>query len=181
MHRLAIRIQRAWKQPLTPADWLVTGRLLAGYGLLALVVGRGTGFLQLRALAAPPRRYLTLPLTLLVLPALSEEVIFRVLLVPHPAEPHSRSELLRAAGLSLALFVAWHPLNAWTLSPAARDVLTDRRFLSLATALGVVCTEAYRRTGSLWPPVLIHWLTVVVWMLFLGGGDRWQHEAPGKP
>jgi predicted Abi (CAAX) family protease len=28
---------------------------------------------------------------------------------------------------------------------------------------------AYRISGSLWPPILMHWITVLVWTMFLGG------------
>lgn len=171
------RLRRAWQQPVTCGGWVLTGRCLVGYGLFALIFGRRTGFLKLETLKAPRRRYVTLPLTLFMLPALGEEIVFRVLLVPHPTEPYTNARLLRTAGLSLTLFVVWHPLNGWVLSPDARDVLTDWRFLTLAAALGAVCTYAYRRTGSLWPPVLLHWLTVVLWMLLLGGGDRWQNSV----
>jgi len=28
---------------------------------------------------------------------------------------------------------------------------------------------AYRISASLWPPIVMHWITVVVWTMFLGG------------
>ena len=34
---------------------------------------------------------------------------------------------------------------------------------------GIGCGLARWRTGSLWPPVAIHWLMVVVWQTWLGG------------
>jgi predicted Abi (CAAX) family protease len=49
----------------------------------------------------------------------------------------------------------------------------------LLTVLGAVCTTAYRRTGSLWPPVLLHWVTVVCWMMLLGGRNRWSPLVQG--
>jgi len=46
--------------------------------------------------------------------------------------------------------------------PQARALFDDPRFLFQATLLGVACSLAYGFTGSLWPPVLIHWLAVVI-------------------
>ena len=33
----------------------------------------------------------------------------------------------------------------------------------------MVCSIGYILSRSLWVPVLIHWVTVVVWVSFLGG------------
>lgn len=41
-------------------------------------------------------------------------------------------------------------------------------FLLLTALLGGCCTLLYRRTHSLWPPVLLHGLVVAGWLLFLG-------------
>ena len=169
IHTCHERLARAWQTPLTARHWRMTGGLLMSYGLLAVPLGRRTGFLQPTLIAVPRTQYLVLPASLFVLPALSEEVLFRVLLVPHPTERRSRPWIMAETSLSLLLFVAWHPVNAWTFSPTARPILTDRRFLLLATLLGAVCTLAYRWTGSLWPPVLIHWLVVCGWVLCFGG------------
>jgi len=38
-----------------------------------------------------------------------------------------------------------------------------------AGLLGAACTGAYARTGSIWPPVAIHWLTVVLWKVLFAG------------
>jgi predicted Abi (CAAX) family protease len=46
-----------------------------------------------------------------------------------------------------------------------RTLLADPRFLVQVTLLGLACSLAYLVSGSIWPPVLIHWLTVVVWLL----------------
>ncbi len=42
-------------------------------------------------------------------------------------------------------------------------------FLVLAALLGIICSLAYIQSGSLWTPVMIHWLLVVVWLLLLVG------------
>jgi predicted Abi (CAAX) family protease len=67
--------------------------------------------------------------------------------------------------LSVGLFVAWHPLLAPTRRDPLRTLLKDPRFLVQVTLLGLACSLAYLVSGSIWPPVLIHWLTVVVWLL----------------
>jgi len=38
----------------------------------------------------------------------------------------------------------------------------------IVALLGLTCAVQRLRTGSLWLPMATHWLTVVVWNLFLG-------------
>jgi predicted Abi (CAAX) family protease len=73
------------------------------------------------------------------------------------------------ATLSLFLFVIYHPLNALTFFSQGRETFFDPIFLCLAAGLGIICTITYYQTGSLWLPVLIHWLVVVVWLLCFDG------------
>ncbi|WP_366517676.1 CPBP family glutamic-type intramembrane protease [uncultured Marinobacter sp.] len=35
--------------------------------------------------------------------------------------------------------------------------------------MGITCGYAYVLSRSIWVPVIIHWVTVTVWVLFLGG------------
>jgi predicted Abi (CAAX) family protease len=65
------------------------------------------------------------------------------------------------------MFLLHHPLNALTFYQAGSPT-----FLILANLLGLACTLVYWLTGSLWPPVLIHWIVVVVWLGWLGGLER---------
>jgi len=37
---------------------------------------------------------------------------------------------------------------------------------------------AYLISRSLWPPVLLHWITVVAWIILLGGQQLIVKEAP---
>jgi predicted Abi (CAAX) family protease len=109
-----------------------------------------------------------LPLVLLLTPGITEELAFRALPLPHPSERCSRQHQVVAGVLALTAFVLWHPLNGlWTAR--VWPVFTDPVFLTLAALLGAACTLAYLLSGSLWPPVLIHWASVVSWGLFLGG------------
>ncbi|MGA1262711.1 MAG: type II CAAX prenyl endopeptidase Rce1 family protein [Prochlorothrix sp.] len=125
----------------------------------------------------------------LVFPALFEEILFRVLplpvanpapIVPIPsldpisplAIPFFDLDLWLWPSLSLLLFILAHPLNALLFFPRRRPTFYNPTFLTLAGFLGLICTLAYLQSGSLWPPVFLHWLIVVVWLLLLGGCRR---------
>ena len=138
--------------------WWATLLLTLLFAAFALPLGLATGLLQPERAQTP-----ALPLTLrvLIFPSLAEELTFRVL--PPP----------RWAGPALVAYVLAHPLNAWLFaqffSSAARTVFYDPMFLLLAALLGGCCTLLYRRTRSLWPPVVLHALVVAGWLLLLGG------------
>lgn len=134
--------------------WAETLLALVGFAALALPLGLWGGLLEpTRApLAAPP-----LLLRAFFVPSLLEELLFRVL--PPP----------RWAPLALAAYVLAHPLNALLFVPGARGVFYNPAFLLLTLLLGAACSLLYRRTGSLWPPVVLHWLVVSTWLLLLGG------------
>lgn len=104
----------------------------------------------------------------LLVPCIAEEAFFRVLLNPHPREGPSYLSVLLSGALSVALFISWHPLNAWLLTPAVRPTFYKPGFLAIVAILGLLNQALYFRTGSVWPPVALHWLLVAVW-LTLGG------------
>ena len=89
---------------------------------------------------------------------------------------HTRQRLV-VAGLAvlalavgaLLLYVAAHPLNAILFRPGLRTLFESPAYLSLAALLGATCTAAYWISRSIWPPVLIHWLTVLAWLYLFGG------------
>src|SRR5262249_41525558 len=98
-------------------------------------------------------------------PALSEEGVFRGLLIPDATEaPRAALPIL----ISTALFTLWHVLEALWL-PNARLIFLRADFLCLAALLGLACAILRRRSGSLWTPVLLHWAAAVTWIGFLGG------------
>lgn len=102
----------------------------------------------------------------LLVPAFSEELVFRGLLTPTRGESgHDRWWLL--AGW--ATFVLWHLIEALTFMPGAAYLFLRPDFLACAGLLGAACALMRHRTGSLWPAVLLHGLTVFVWQVFLGG------------
>lgn len=137
--------------------------------IIALPIGLMTKLLHPGAPAIPALQLLTTALVVFVHPALVEEFIFRVLLLPRDARAVSRTRLVALVVTSLALYVASHPVNAILFRPQARALFESPAYLTLAALLGATCTAAYFVSRSIWPPVLIHWLTVVAWLFALGG------------
>lgn len=158
------RVLASLLPPFQPGDLGRSLLVLAGYGAVALGLGVASGFLSLPWQWPPLAEALPRLARLLLMPALVEELLFRVLLIPHPIEDFPWQPLLGWNALSLGLFVLYHPVAARLWYPQARDLFDDPRFLLQATLLGVACSLAYGYTGSLWPPVLIHWLAVVIWL-----------------
>jgi predicted Abi (CAAX) family protease len=76
------------------------------------------------------------------------------------------------SSLSLSLFIIYHPLNASLFYHQAQKLFRQPIFLFLAGLLGIACTISYSLTGSLWPPVIIHWLVVIIWLSLLGGQQQ---------
>ena len=95
-----------------------------------------------------------------VVPALAEELAFRGWL---------RRGAPISAVVSLLAYIVWHPLQTWLHLPFGRPEFLDPRFLSLIAWLGLACTLSRVRSGSIWPPVIIHWGIVVVWKALYGG------------
>ncbi|WP_259722270.1 type II CAAX prenyl endopeptidase Rce1 family protein [Synechococcus sp. CS-1328] len=184
---LLARTGSALLTPLTPAGVMLTAGLLVSYGAVALACGRRNGFL--------PRHWswprllpgLASSLALLPMPAIGEELLFRVALLPQPDSGTSLATGLAWGALSTGLFVLYHPLAAALWYPAARCVFNDGRFLSQCLGLAVVCLVAFATTGSLWPPVLIHWLAVSLWLgplegrlIFMGRPVEATEAVPAK-
>ncbi|MEB3358215.1 MAG: CPBP family glutamic-type intramembrane protease [Synechococcales bacterium] len=174
------RLVNAVLTPLDGRDWLVFLGVLVGYGAIALPIGFKSGLLRLTP--TPTSRSLVKGMVyLFFLPSLMEEVIFRVLLLPHPTTVLLPITWLGWATLSLVLFILCHPLNALTLYPAGRPTFFQWPFLLLAGLLGVACTLLYGWTGSLWTVTLLHWLVVVLWLFYLGGQARLYPAAAFPP
>jgi predicted Abi (CAAX) family protease len=152
--------------------WCWCARLFGVYTLCALLIGWWTGFCRVELMKAPAWLIAATPLALLLAPSFVEEFFFRAALLPHPAEPISRRTRFFWICISLIGYVVMHPINGLI---SGRSVFLDPSFLVLATLLGTVCTITYLKSGSIWLPILFHWLTVVVWIMFLGG---WQKVRP---
>jgi predicted Abi (CAAX) family protease len=158
------RVLASLLPPFQPGDLGRSLLVMAVYGALALGLGVASGFLSLPWQWPPLVEALPRLAKLLLMPALVEELLFRVLLIPHPIEGFPWLPLLGWNALSLGLFVLYHPVATRLWYPQARALFDDPRFLLQATLLGVACSLAYGFTGSLWPPVLIHWMAVVIWL-----------------
>jgi predicted Abi (CAAX) family protease len=152
-------------------DWLVAAMLVLVYSAIALTVGFWSGFLQVDVQTSQ-RTIVGVLIGCFLSPGITEEILFRVLILPHPEENVSGLVLWLWGCVSLALFVVYHPLNALTFYPAGRSTFMNPVFLMLAAVLGAACSIAYLHSGSIWPAVAIHWLAVTVWLLLLGGYRR---------
>ena len=71
-----------------PSWWMVLlgGLALAFYGGFAFLYGRNRGFLEVRNGFDNPVEFVLYAVRLFLVPALVEEIIFRVALLPHPKE-----------------------------------------------------------------------------------------------
>jgi predicted Abi (CAAX) family protease len=170
MNIILDRITKAFWQIPSDRDWLIIAILLLVYGFVAIFIGIKWRFIIIESQLSLPK-ILSVATVAFVAPALLEELFFRVVLIPHPTENIVNAKLWFYIILSLFLFVIYHPLNVFVRHNTFKDFV----FLLLATLLGITCTIAYLKTGSLWSPVIIHWIVVVVWILCLGG-DRKIHN-----
>jgi predicted Abi (CAAX) family protease len=150
-------------------DWLAVVLLLVIYSAIAIPIGFKFKFLQIQIWSANWIDKSFLILRCLFMPAILEELVFRVFLLPHPTEIINWFNWVLSGLVSLLLFIAYHPLNAMTFFKKGLPTFFNLVFLGLAALLGLICTVAYAVTGSLWAIVLIHWAVVVVWLIVFGG------------
>ncbi len=155
-------------------DWAIGLAALVSYGAIALPLGQRQRFLRRQIWSIQTAAAPGLIFKLFLLPALVEELIFRVLLLPAPLITPWGIWSLWAIG-GLMCFVAYHPLNALTGYKVAHRTFLDPRFLTLAALLGATCSVTYYLTSSLLLITLIHWVVVVVWLRQLGGWSQ-LHE-----
>ena len=136
---------------------------IEGLVLFLAVVGAGIWAIQVGGLVldpVPSASVGAISLSAFLLPALAEELVFRSWL--------PRGAPLPAVASFLA-YVFWHPLQVILHLPFARPEFTDASFLGLVAWLGLACTLARVRSGSIWPGVVIHWGVVVLWLALFGG------------
>jgi len=137
------------------------------YGLIAAIVGLNSGLFKLDIIDSSFAFFL--PFTLFVFPSFLEESFFRGILIPNNTRERGLKYVLVMAIISSTLFVAWHPLNALTINKGAQELFLNPYFLFVVFCLGMTCSLSYIYSRSLWAPVTIHWLTVSLWVFFLGG------------
>ncbi len=136
---------------------------IEGVILFLMVVGAGIWAVQAGILVldpAPAANVGAISLSAFLLPALAEELVFRSWL--------PRGAPLPAIASFLA-YVFWHPLQVNLNLPFARPEFSNASFLGLVAWLGLACTLARVRSGSIWPGVVIHWGVVVLWLALFGG------------
>jgi uncharacterized protein len=163
---LRYRLYAAFKTRPSDHSWRYAIVLIALYSVIYVPIGFSQGLLTW----SWPKDWQTIGITLLtafVMPGLDEEIIFRVLLIPHQTEPMRPLVRWGWILLSWLLFVAAHFCHPWVppffWSPA---------FVIGAGLMGLVCTLSYLQSRSVWPPIVIHWFLVSNWLLFLGGLDK---------
>ena len=137
------------------------------YGLIAAIVGFHGGLFKVHLIESSFAFFL--PFTLFVFPSFFEESVFRGILIPNNARERGLKYVLMMAFMSSILFVVWHPLNALTINKGAQEFFLNPFFLFDVFCLGMACSLSYIYSRSLWVPVIIHWLTVIIWVFFLGG------------
>lgn len=166
IHRLGSAISTV---PSTEA-WLYAATLALIFTIIALPIGFFGKFLQIEVVNVPWKVIIGIITMSFLTPAITEELFFRVLLLPPILENGAVSiGLCCWGGISLVLFIVYHPLNAISFFPRGRNTFFNLVFLVLAALLGIVCSLSYIQSHSLWTAVTIHWLAVVIWLLFLGG------------
>jgi predicted Abi (CAAX) family protease len=158
-----------WPTPLTVLLTVIFGAL---YSLLAWIYGHGNGFLYRKNAIGNPVTFAFHAIRLFFLPALLEEIIFRVAILPHPVEGVPGWRWLFWGTVSFVLFILYHLLLGKTLYKQANNTFSDPRFLVLVGWLGLVLIGLYWLTGSLWLVTALHWAVIMVWIFALGGRDR---------
>ncbi|CAI7729095.1 unnamed protein product [Closterium sp. NIES-54] len=207
---LFLRLSRALTTLPTPSDLRFTLLTIIAISPLMYLFASWADAFYLPQAGFP----ISLILFVFVFPSFWEELFWRVLLNPHPAEPPSplpswlhtciTSLLARTSSpltpfvssvpflrsfplprdwlvdpkvfygiLSTSLYVLAHPFLAWLSRPAALRLFSHPGFLLCCVVLGTACLVVYRRSGSVWAAILVHWAAVSVWMC-LGG----RHQAP---
>ena len=142
------------------SEWGQSLLLFGVFALIAAYLGQHESLFKF-SLTDEWRPFIVVAVIAILVPSLAEEMVFRVLL-------GGRTGWLRA-GIAIAAFVLWHPVQVWLGLPMAQPVFLEPAFLAIVALLGLVCTVAYRSSGAIWPPVAIHWGTVVLWKAVAAG------------
>ena len=171
MSLIVERLASAFTTVPTFSQWTWVGLTVALYGSAALWILHKAKLFKRSSEKVPVSKLLLLALIAIFTPSLIEETLYRVLLLPHPNEAATLSTTIGLTLFSVALYVVAHPLLAWLVWPWSRQIFYRGSFLAIVTLLGVACSFVYLLTGSVYAPLFIHWLTIVVWKAFYGGPD----------
>jgi predicted Abi (CAAX) family protease len=118
-------------------------------------------------------------LRVLMVPCLCEEVFWRVVLQPPTASTLYIVWINALFALSHTLYAPLQRGVSQRMARAGRVPLppvppafSDPTFVALAFVLGNLCSYSYWRSGwALWAPVLVHAITVTVWLSCCGGNE----------
>jgi predicted Abi (CAAX) family protease len=141
--------------------------LVLFYGMFSLIIGFYSGMLKYELISLKLMPFLLV--TLFIFPSLLEEAFFRGILIPMETITQSANQIIFVITRSALLFVLWHPFNAFLFNHDAIKFFYDPAFLLIVAALGITCSYSYIISKSIWIPVLIHWVTVIIWVFFFGG------------
>lgn len=150
-------------------DWQQVVVILVIYGAIALPIGFLFKFTEFKIATISAVNVIKVVATSFLMPAVTEELFFRVLFLPQQIESFPILDTFLWLSVSLVAFIIYHPLHGLTVFPAGLKTFSNPTFLLLATLLGIACSFSYLQSGSLWTPVIIHWLIVVSWLLWFGG------------
>ncbi len=146
-------------------QWIVL--LILAFGAISWLTGTAVGLFEFQILTS--KNVFLLVFMLFLFPVLLEEAFFRGILIPRDTLERGGRSIAFYTVLSSSLFVVWHPLNALTINHGAIEIFINPWFLVIVFLLGIVTSLSYISSKSIWVPILIHWITVFVWVVFLGG------------
>lgn len=153
-------------------DLVWTIGLLIIFALISIPLGYKVNVLEFKIPEISREILIQILLKTLIFPAAAEELFFRVLFLPHELEKSTISTQLFWAVVSLILFVIYHPLNGMIFLRNAKELFVNSSFLILVSILGVICTISYIQSGTIYTPILIHWITVIFWLFLFGGYQK---------
>jgi predicted Abi (CAAX) family protease len=163
------RITQAFSILPSRKTWIFSLGLLVLFAVLIVPVGFNSKFLTFEPVHLSWLTVIRFIGLTLIAPAIVEETFYRVILLPHKSERTTFRSKCIWGSISLITYIIGHPLNAVTFYPSGFPTFMHPVFLLATALLGLICMIVYWNSGSLWPPVIIHWLVVVVWLLLLGG------------
>lgn len=149
--------------------------ILIGLIILLLIIGFKSQFLKINLLQKSRKEIIKIVITSFFMPALAEEIVFRILFLPHPVETPLMTTQFFWVTISLVAFIMYHPLQGLIWNQVGYNVFTNPSFLILSAILGVMCTITYLVLGSIWISVIIHWLVVVIWIVLLDGSAKFPN------
>jgi uncharacterized protein len=167
--RLIYRLQAAIVTRSQRRDWHYALILLALFSLIYLPVGFHTGFLRWDW-RLNPGLVLRVAVGALFSPGIVEELIFRVLMLPHPTEP------LPPLQRQIWWLVSWSAFLLYHLPPWTPSWFKTPMFLLGAGLVGLVCSFAYLQSRSIYTAIALHWVIVVVWLIGFGGWARFEQS-----